>query len=110
MWGQESASVFSFLNLPTSAHTVALGGRNISTIEDDASLIFQNPALMASVSNNSMNLNFMTYMRGSKTGSASFVRLQGERGTWGTGIQFVGYGKMQETTETGEVIDRKSVV
>ena len=104
IWGQESASVFSFLNLPTSAHTVALGGRNISTIEDDASLIFQNPALMASVSNNSMNLNFMTYMRGSKTGSASFVRLQGKRGTWGAGIQFVGYGKMQETNETGEVI------
>ena len=102
--GQESASVFSFLNLPTSAHSVALGGKNISTIEDDASMIFQNPALLASVSNNSMNFNFMTYMRGSKTGSASFVRTQGKRGTWGAGIQFLGYGSMQETNEAGEIL------
>ncbi len=104
LWGQESSSVFSFLELPTSAHTVALGGKNISTIEDDASLIFQNPALLGSVSNNTMNLNFMTYMRGSKTGSASFVRTQGERGTWGAGIQFLGYGSMQETNAAGEVL------
>ena len=100
--GQESTSVFNFLNLPTSAHTTALGGRNISLIEDDASLIFQNPALLASVSDNSLNLNFMTYMRGSKTGSASFSRIAGERGTWGIGVQFVGYGNMKETLETGE--------
>ena len=104
LWGQESSSVFSFLELPTSAHTVALGGKNISTIEDDASLIFQNPALLGSVSNNTMNLNFMTYMRGSKTGSASFVRTQGKRGTWGAGIQFLGYGSMQETNAAGEVL------
>lgn len=96
--------MFSFLELPTSAHTVALGGKNISTIEDDASLIFQNPALLGSVSNNTMNLNFMTYMRGSKTGSASFVRTQGKRGTWGAGIQFLGYGSMQETNAAGEVL------
>lgn len=100
--GQESTSVFNFLNLPTSAHTTALGGRNISLIEDDASLIFQNPALLACVSDNSLNLNFMTYMRGSKTGSASFSRIAGERGTWGVGVQFVGYGNMKGTLETGE--------
>ena len=103
-WGQESSSVFNFLSLPTSAHTIALGGKNISTIEDDASLIFQNPAMLACVSNNSMNLNFMTYMKGSKTGSAAFVRTQGERGTWGATAQFVGYGSMQETTESGEIL------
>ena len=102
--GQESNSVFNFLTLPTSAHTTALGGKNISTIEDDASLIFQNPAMLANISNNSINLNFMTYMRGSKTGSAAFVRAAGERGTWGVGTQFSGYGSMTETTETGEVL------
>lgn len=103
-WAQESNSVFNFLALPTSSHATALGGRNISLIEDDASLIFQNPTALASVSNNTMNLNFMTYMRGSKTGSASFVRTHKERGTWGTGVQFVSYGKMKETLETGEVL------
>lgn len=102
--GQEYGSVFNFLKLPTSAHSTALGGTNISIIEDDASLLFQNPALIANVSDRSMNLNFMTYMRGSKTGSASYVGIQGERGTWAVGTQFVGYGSMKETLETGEVL------
>ncbi|MBQ8969143.1 MAG: type IX secretion system protein PorQ [Bacteroidaceae bacterium] len=101
-WAQESGSVFNFLKLPTSAHTTALGGKNISLIEDDPSLTFQNPALLASVSDNSLNLNFMTYLRGAKTGSAAFSRVAGKRGTWGTGVQFVGYGAMKETLATGE--------
>jgi len=99
---QESSSVFNFLSLPNSAHSTALGGKNISLIEDDASLTFQNPALLSSVSNNTMNLNFMTYMKGCKTGSASYARIAGERGTWGANVHFLGYGSMTETTETGE--------
>ena len=43
---QESGSVFNFLNLPVSAHSTALGGKNISLIEDDISLAIQNPALL----------------------------------------------------------------
>ena len=43
VFGQESTSVFNFLNLPVSSHSTALGGRNISLIEDDISLISQNP-------------------------------------------------------------------
>ncbi len=101
---QESTSVFNFLSLPNSAHSVALGGKNISLIEDDASLAFQNPALLASVSNNTINLDFLTYMKGCKAGGAAFARTAGERGTWGICAQFVGYGSMTETLETGEVL------
>ena len=98
---QESTSIFNFLNLPTSSHTMALGGRNISLIEDDASLIFQNPALMSSVSDKTLGLNFLTYMQGSKAGSISYVQAQGERGTWAAMAQFVGYGDIAETDEWG---------
>lgn len=98
---QEHSSVFNFLSLPTSSHAIGLGGRNISVIDDDASLAFQNPALLASVSDNSINFNFMTYMRGTKNGSASFTRIAGERGTWGVNAQFLGYGKIEETDEWG---------
>lgn len=58
---QESNSVFNFLEMPVSAHSTALGGRNISLIEDDASLVFSNPALLSSVSDKTLNLNFMTF-------------------------------------------------
>lgn len=96
-------SVFDFLNLPASSHAMALGGKNISLIEDDASLIFHNPALMSSVSDKTLNLNFLTYMQGSKAGNVSFVGAQGERGSWGAMAQFVGYGTIRETDEMGNI-------
>lgn len=95
---QESQEVYSFLRLPVSAHVAALGGDNISISDDDPSLIFHNPALIAGVTDKSLNLNYMTYMEGCKTASASFVRSWKERGTWGVSAQYMDYGKMKQTT------------
>lgn len=110
MHAQESQSVFDFLNVSTSSHANALGGRNVSLIENDASLVFHNPALLSSVDDNSLNLNFLTYMQGSKMGSAAFVKTAGERGTWGVGTQFVGYGSMKETLADGQVLGEMSAM
>lgn len=99
---QESQTVYNFLRLPVSAHVAALGGDNITLAEDDATLIFHNPALINDVTDRTVNLNMMTYMEGATTGSASFVRAIGERGTWGVTGQFMSYGTMKETTATGE--------
>lgn len=101
---QKSTSIYDFLNLPTSSHAMALGGKNISLIEDDASLIFQNPALMSSVSDKTLNFNFLIYMQGSKAGSISYAQALGERGTWGAMAQFVGYGDIRETDDFGNII------
>lgn len=97
----QSTSVFNFLHLPTSAHATALGGINISLVDDDASMLFMNPALMLNASNHSINMSFLTYMRGSKAGTASWVQAADERGSWGVGAQFVGYGSMKEMNVEG---------
>ena len=103
---QESLEVYSFLRLPVSAHVAALGGDNITLSDDDPTLIFHNPALINGVSDKSLNLNFMTYMEGAKTASASFVKAYKERATWGVAAQYMDYGSMKETsvsnTETGD--------
>ena len=100
--GQESQEVYSFLRLPVSAHAAALGGDNISLPDDDPSVIFHNPSLLNNVSDKSINLNFMTYMEGAKTASASFVKaLKKVRGTWGVSAQYMDYGSMKETTMEG---------
>jgi len=99
---QESQTVYNFLRLPVSAHVAALGGDNTTLVEDDATLTFHNPALMNNVTDRTVNLNIMTYMEGATTGSASFVRAAGERGTWGVTGQYMSYGTMKETTATGE--------
>ena len=94
---QESQEVYSFLRLPVSAHAAALGGDNISITDDDPTLIFHNPALIAYVTDKSLNLNYMTYMEGCKTASASFVKSWKERSTWGVSAQYMDYGKMKQT-------------
>ena len=98
MQAQESQEVYSFLRLPVSAHVAALGGDNITLTDDDATLIFHNPALICGVSDKSINLNFMTYMDGAKTASASFVKTYKERATWGVAAQYMDYGTMKQTT------------
>ena len=95
---QESQTAYNFLRLPVSAHVAALGGDNITLTDDDATLIFHNPALINGVSDKTINLNYMTYMEGCKTASAAFVKGVGDRGTWGVTGQYMDYGTMYETT------------
>ena len=97
-YAQESQTAYNFLRLPVSAHVAAIGGENISLVEDDATLIFHNPALINDVSDKTINLNFMTYMQGAKTASATFLKAAGDRGTWGVTAQYMDYGSMKETT------------
>ena len=46
---QESQTAYNFLRLPVSAHVAALGGENITITDDDATVIFHNPALINGV-------------------------------------------------------------
>ena len=99
---QESRTAYNFLRLPVSAHVAALGGENISITDNDATLIFHNPALINGVSDRTINLNYMTYMEGTKTASAAFIKAAGDRGTWGVTGQYMDYGSMRETTSDNQ--------
>jgi len=99
---QESQTAYNFLRLPVSAHVAALGGENITLTDDDATLIFHNPALINGVSERTINLNYMTYMEGAKTASAAYVMAAGDRGTWGVTGQYMDYGTMRQTTADNE--------
>ena len=71
---QESQTAYNFLRIPVSAHAAALGGDNITIIEDDEALIFNNPALLSSVSDKTITLGYMNYMKGVNAASAAFNR------------------------------------
>lgn len=98
---QESRTEYNFLRLPVSAHAAALGGDNITLIEDDEALIFNNPALLSSVSDKTINLNYMNYMSGGNTASASFNRTVKEKASWAVSAQLMSYGTMKEMDENG---------
>lgn len=106
-FGQDGTTVFNFLKLPYSARATALGGDHITTIEDDLTLAFHNPALLANVSDKTLSLSYTSYIEGSKVGSAGFSRMFGERSAWAVGVQYMDYGDMIETdasnNELGEI-------
>lgn len=101
-----SQTEYNFLRLPSSAHAAALGGDNITAVDDDEALAFHNPALLSNVSDKTINLNYLNYMSGANMLSASFNRVVKERATWAASVQYLDYGKMKEVTEdnvqTGE--------
>ena len=65
--------------------------------------MFSNPALLASVSDKSINLNFMTYMAGATTASASFNRIIKDKASVAVMAQYMDYGKMKETDENNVI-------
>lgn len=96
---QESQTEYNFLRLPVSAHAAALGGENITLIEDDPALVFSNPALASSVSDKMIGFNYMNYMEGVNYMSASFIKILKEKSTIAAGVQYVNYGKMKQVDE-----------
>ncbi|MBP5712993.1 MAG: type IX secretion system protein PorQ [Prevotella sp.] len=95
---QESQTSYNFLRLPVSAHAAALGGNNVSLVENDEALIFHNPALLSSVDDKTILFNFMNYMSGANTASAAFNRVIKGRASVAGSAQYVNYGKMKEMT------------
>ena len=96
LWAQESQTEYNFLRLPVSAHAAALGGDNITIIEDDPALMFSNPALASSVSDKTIGLSYMNYMNGANYMGASYTKALSEKGTIAGGVQYMNYGKMKE--------------
>ena len=105
---QNGTTVFNFLRLPHSAHATALGGENITTIEDDLTLVFHNPALLSNVSDKTLNLNYTSYIEGSKVASAAFSRQFGERSAWAAFVQYMDYGDIVETDEANNELGELS--
>ena len=101
-WAQDG--VFNFLRLPFSAHAAALGGNNISLIEDDISLAFHNPALLINVSDNTLHLNYMTYISDSKVAGAMYDKVLGERSVAAVAARYVDYGSFDGYDENNSAM------
>lgn len=100
MIAQESQTEYNFLRLPVSAHAAAVGGDNITLVEDDEALIFHNPALLSSVSDKTINFNYMSYMQGANMASAAYNHVIRERATIAFSAQYINYGTMKEVDES----------
>ena len=98
LMAQEGKSTFDFLQLPSSVRAAALGENNVSIIENDLSLIFQNPAFLGHEMDLSFSAGYLSYIADIGTGAVAFAKALGERSTFGVGFIYTNYGKMMETT------------
>lgn len=96
---QGGESAFNFLRLPYSSRVAALGGSNISVIDDDLSLSMHNPALLINTSDKTIDLSFMTYMSGSNIAGAAFNKTFGDRSSGAVAMRYADYGKFDGYTE-----------
>ena len=96
---QGGESAFNFLRLPYSSRAAALGGSNISVIEDDLSMAMHNPALLINVSDKTIDLSFMTYMSSSKVAGAAFNKTFGERSSGAVAARYIDYGTFDGYTQ-----------
>lgn len=97
----ESQTEYNFLRLPVSAHAAAAGGDNITIVEDDAMLMFSNPALLLGATPNTVNLGYMNYMSGCNYATACYNMIFNEKWNVGIGVQYMNYGTMSERNAEG---------
>lgn len=95
---------YGFLGIPSSARIYGLGGMNISTVEDNLNVTDQNPALLGPEMGGWLDLNYMRYLGDSNFAGVSFGRAAGDHGAWKAGIQYFGYGSIEETLPDGSVV------
>ena len=104
MRAQDGSTAYNFLNVTSSAKIYGLGGVNISLVDDDITVIDQNPALLGPEMSNMVALNYMRYIGGSNFAGLRYGHSAGEHGAWAALIQYFGYGAMKETLPDGSIV------
>lgn len=100
---QKTSTAYDFLNIPTSSHSFALGGAGIAIVDDDVTLIDQNPALLGAEIDRQLAFGYMHWLGSSNFASARYGMAAGERGAWSVGIRYLNYGTMTQTDADGTV-------
>lgn len=95
--------VYSFLNLPITSRSSALGSKVVALDEADPGVVLTNPAHLTSELNNQLALSYVSYFADIKYGFVSFSRYFEGIGSFGIAMQHVGYGDFIEADVTGQI-------
>ncbi|MDO3694550.1 type IX secretion system protein PorQ [Wenyingzhuangia sp. chi5] len=97
-------TLYSFLNIPTSAKQVALGGVTL-TSRDDVSQTLWNPSSVNLKMENDLSLNYIKYISGINVGSLSYAKsINPSYGTAFFGVQYFDYGDLERTDASGPTV------
>ena len=98
------ATTYNFLSQSQSWRTTALGGINITNIDYDPTTQLSNPASLNPLMSRQASFSTVIYPGGVNYGNACYVQDFGKRGTYGMGLQYINYGDIPQTDESGNII------
>lgn len=101
---QDGSTAYNFLNVTTSARIYGLGGVNVTLVDDDISVVDQNPALLGGEMSGSVCLDYMRYLGGSNFAGLRYGHSWGDRGAWSASLRYFGYGSQKETLPDGTAV------
>lgn len=100
-FASDSSPAYNFLNIPLSSRIYGLGGVNISLVDDDITLVDQNPALLGQEMSKQVSFTYMRYVGDSNFAGIRYGNAVGKYGTLSGAINYFGYGNVIEADEFG---------
>ncbi len=97
-------SIYTFMNLPGSARTLALGGYQPSLADGDINLVYDNPAAGNEAIHNALSFNHSFYFDKVQFGYATYgYHLEKSGISLGLGVRYIDYGTFNQTNELGDI-------
>lgn len=94
LWSQIGGRTpFDFMRLNASGRIVALGGENVSTMDNDLHFAYNNPALLNDSMHAHLGLSVSNYLGDLTLGYAGYSRTSEKLGSWHAGIHYLSAGK-----------------
>lgn len=100
-YGQLGANAYSFLEVSSATHALALGGYGIAVSSPDPMLVDQNPGLLGPEIERVAAISYMRYFGSSNFAAARFAHSAGERGAWAIGVRYLDYGSIDGYNQDG---------
>ncbi|MBI4352047.1 MAG: PorV/PorQ family protein [Elusimicrobia bacterium] len=104
-FGSDSAGTSSgqFLKIAAGARGAGLG-EAYSALADDAFALDWNPAGLINIKKNSMAVMHAPYLAGTFADYFAYAETAGDMGSWGLGVKYMNYGRMNRTDSSGLVL------
>lgn len=98
--GLNAQTTYEFLRTDMNARTAALGGSFVSG-NDDANVLFFNPAGLNLLENDPISFSFMKHLLDINSASLAYSHEFENLGRFGAGIKFINYGTFEGKDEFG---------
>lgn len=96
----KAQSTYEFLRLDPSARSGALGGSFVAN-NDDADVIFYNPAGLSLLADNPISFSFVKHLMDINLASLSYSTEFDDIGRFGAAVKYINYGTFDEADEFG---------